>query len=357
MKLLSCVCLLLSLCAAALPARVDESPATMMQHGHWKRVRSIAQAKLRASPAEPEANYLMARVYLQWDDAGAALPYAERAVRAAPQNAEYQWTLALVYGEQAERSNVLKQIALARKFKHTTETVLRLAPNHTDAHFGMMMFHLKAPGVVGGDKNKAQSEAEAVGRIDRAKGYQAQARLAQERQQRDKLLDLYRKCVEANPREYDCHAALMSLYANQIPRNHAASETHAREAIRIEPDRTPGYSGLARSMVAQKRWKELDAALAESEKMVPDDLSPFYAAASALYNEGQDLPRAEQYLRKYLTIEREAGRVTHAAAQWRLGLVLERQGRKAEAIAALESAVRLDGALDAAKKDLKRLKG
>jgi len=91
--------------------------------------------------------------------------------------------------------------------------------------------------------------------------------------------------------------------------------------------------------------------------MAPDDLSPFYTAASARYNEGQDLPRAERCLRKYLTIEREAGRVTHAAAQWRLGLVLERQGRKAEAIAALESAVRLDGSLDAAKKDLKRLKG
>ncbi|MBA3295868.1 MAG: tetratricopeptide repeat protein [Acidobacteria bacterium] len=357
MNVFFCVGLLVSLSAAALPARGDEPLATMMRHGHWKQVRSIAQAKLKVTPADPEANYLMARVYLQWGDAAAALAHAERAVRAAPTNAGYQWALALVYGEQAERAGVLKQIGLARKFKTITETVLRLEPNHVEARFGMLIFYFKAPGVVGGDKNKAHAAAEAVGRIDRAKGYLAQARLAQEAQQGDRLHDLYKKCVEANPREYECHTALMNIYANQNPRNPAAVEVHAREAIRIEPDRTPGYSGLVRSLVAQKRWNDLDATLAEAEKKVPDDLSPFYSAASALHNDGQDLPRAERYLRKYMTTEREAGRVTHAAAQWRLGLVLERQGRKAEAIAALESALRLDGGFEAAKKDLKRLKG
>jgi hypothetical protein len=40
-----------------------------------------------------------------------------------------------------------------------------------------------------------------------------------------------------------------------------------------------------------------------------------------------------------------------------LGLALEKQGRKPEAIAALETAVRMDGSFEPAKKDLKRLKG
>jgi hypothetical protein len=61
-------------------------------------------------------------------------------------------------------------------------------------------------------------------------------------------------------------------------------------------------------------------------------------------------------LRKYLTQEREAGAPTHGVAQWRLGLVLEHQGRKADAIAAIEAAVKAEPSLDSAKKDLKRLK-
>lgn len=58
-----------------------------------------------------------------------------------------------------------------------------------------------------------------------------------------------------------------------------------------------------------------------------------------------------------MTQEREGGQPSHGAAQWRLGLVLEKAGRRTDAIAALETAVRLDPSLEAAKKDLKRVKG
>ncbi|HVL69327.1 MAG TPA: tetratricopeptide repeat protein [Vicinamibacterales bacterium] len=356
MTRLSALAVLLLLLPGDVAVHAEESPATMMAHGHWKRVRAIAQERIRAAPADAEANYLMARVYLQWDAVDAALPHAERAVKAAPQNAEYLWTLARVYGEQAGRAGVLKQVGLARRFRNAAETVLKMDPMHVEAHFGMMIFYLKAPGIVGGDKAKAAATAEAIGRIDRAKGFQAQARLAQEQQQREKLPDLFRRCIEANPREYECHTALVNAAASESPRNTAAAERHAREAIGLEPDRVSGYSGLVWSLIAQKRIPEAEAVLAEAEKMVPDDFAPYYTAASLLYNDNHDLPRAERYLRKYLSQEREAGRATHAVAQWRLGLVLERQGRRPEAIAALETAVRLDGALEQAKKDLKRLK-
>jgi hypothetical protein len=44
-----------------------------------------------------------------------------------------------------------------------------------------------------------------------------------------------------------------------------------------------------------------------------------------------------------------------ALAHWRLGLVLEKEGRKSVALKELEIAVSLDSSLDGAKKDLKRL--
>jgi tetratricopeptide (TPR) repeat protein len=90
---------------------------------------------------------------------------------------------------------------------------------------------------------------------------------------------------------------------------------------------------------------------------VPDDLGPFYQAGRVLLTTaGGDLSRADRYLRKYLTIEPEPGQPGPAAAHWRLGQVLEKQGRKAEAIAELEQAVRMNPDFENAKKDLKRLK-
>jgi len=63
-------------------------------------------------------------------------------------------------------------------------------------------------------------------------------------------------------------------------------------------------------------------------------------------------------LKKYFTETREpeAGAPLIAGAHWSLGQVYEKEGRKAEARAELETAVRLKPDFEPAKKDLKRLK-
>lgn len=338
-----------------LVARAQDSPAVLMEQGHWKRVRAIAEARLKTTPEDPEANFLMGSVFLEWNDTDKALPYAEKAVKLAPKNAEYHWLLAQAVGDQAEKANVFRQIGLARRFRSETETVLTLDPKHIEAHYGMMLYYFKAPGIVGGDKKKAYAEADEVMKIDRAKGYLAQIRLAREEKQTAKLEELYRKTIEANPKEYDGHTGLINIYAEAG--NFAEVEKHARELVTSAAGRVGGYNGLAWAFVKQKKWADLDQIIAESEKAVPDNLAPYFTAGLALLRDGQDLPRAERYLRKYLSQEREAGGPSHAGAQWRLGLVLEKEGRKPEAIAAIEAAVRLDPAFEAAKKDLKRLKG
>jgi tetratricopeptide (TPR) repeat protein len=105
-----------------------------------------------------------------------------------------------------------------------------------------------------------------------------------------------------------------------------------------------------------ERWQDLDAAMARAEKNVPDDFGALYQAGKALLLSGKDLPRAERYFRKYLTMEPEGGEPHHAAAHWRLGLVLEKEGNKPEAIAEMEEALRAQPDFKEAKEDLKRLK-
>jgi hypothetical protein len=90
----------------------------------------------------------------------------------------------------------------------------------------------------------------------------------------------------------------------------------------------------------QGRITDLEACLAESERMHPDDLMPFLGAASELLSRGEGLTSAEAYLRKYLSQPPEPDRPPHGLARWRLGHVLEKQGRKREAISDLEAASR-----------------
>ena len=76
---------------------------------------------------------------------------------------------------------------------------------------------------------------------------------------------------------------------------------------------------------------------------VPDDFAPHYQAAKTILvsGDGSHLSRAEAYLRKYLSQEPEAGSPPLSAAHWRLGLVLEKEGRKDDARSELQTARRL----------------
>jgi tetratricopeptide (TPR) repeat protein len=132
--------------------------------------------------------------------------------------------------------------------------------------------------------------------------------------------------------------------------------------MQIDSGRISAYQILANVYAARGRWAELEQVLETSEKEVPDNLLPHYMAARTLLLAGKDLPRAEGYFRKYLSQEPEGGAPPLAAAHWRLGQVLEKEGKKAESIKEIQTGVDLKPGLaqqnlEEAKKDLKRLKG
>jgi tetratricopeptide (TPR) repeat protein len=134
------------------------------------------------------------------------------------------------------------------------------------------------------------------------------------------------------------------------------AEKYARAGLKINGDRADAYLVMVRLLVQQQRWENLEALLAAAEKNIPDNLLPYYQAGLAILNEGTDFQRAERYFRKYLGHTPEPGAASLAHAHWRLGLVLEKENRKAEALKEIQTALALDSGLDTAKKDLKRLK-
>ena len=117
-----------------------------------------------------------------------------------------------------------------------------------------------------------------------------------------------------------------------------------------------GYRALAGIYAGLRKWTELDAALVDSENAVPDNLMPFFRAASTIVVAGTDYPRAERYLRKYRAQAPAAGAPVPAFAHWRLGQVLEKEGKRAEAISELELSAKLKPDFEDGKKDLARVR-
>jgi len=333
----------------------DATPDTLIRDGHYKRALAMVEPRLRANPGDPETLWMMSRLKQEWKDFKTAQDLAEKAIAADPKSARYHLRLAEVLGEQIDSASPLRQIGMAKHFKREIDAAVALDPRNIEELKHLVEYYFGAPGIMGGDKVKGKAAVEQIMRLDPSEGYLAQAMQARLEKQGERQEELFRKAVEARPSSYEAQIALGN-YCASAGKKPAEAEAHGREAIRLEPGRIEGHTVLAGALALQNQWTALDAALAASEQNVPDNLQPFFRSANVCLTKGIELPRAERYLRKYLSQEPEPDMPSHGRAHWRLGLVLEKEGRKGEAVAELQSAVKMEPGLAGAKEDLKRIK-
>jgi tetratricopeptide (TPR) repeat protein len=338
--------------AAVLAGQGQPSPQELIDAGHFKRARALVEAR---KSTDAETLYFMATLKQEWHDLDAAEKFAERAVEANPKEARYHYRLSEVAGAMAENASAFRQISLGRKFKKECDAALALDPNHTGALFNLLQFYLHAPGIIGGDKTKAANIAEQLMKLDPRLGYQAKIEIARSEKQDRVADDLVKQSLQVKPESYEGHLALGNYLGNQNQKQYAEAEQHARAAIAIYPDRGGAHALLAAMLVRLDKWPELDAAMAQAEKASPDDLFAYYRAGNNLIDRKLEYARAERYFRKYLTQEPEPDRAPLWAAHWRLGIVLEQEGRKTDAVAEWQTSLKINPN-SPAKQDLKRVK-
>lgn len=330
-----------------------QSPKSLIEAGHYKKARASLQAQLAKNPNDAQALYLMSRIKRAFRDESVAMALAEQAEKIDGNNSDYHCQVAELSGEKAQKAGMFERMGLARTMKREGELALQLNPKNVECLSAMLTFYLEAPGMVGGDKQKAREMIDRMLAIDPVEGNFGEAEFA--RHEKQSFEGFYLKAAEADAKSYPAHSALASLYASQ--QKFDLAEQQARQAVKLDPSRAAAYATLAVVCASQERWKDLDALLEQADTKVPDDLNPTFQAGRTLLLAGKDLPRAEKYFRKYLTqTEVEGATPPLAAAHWRLGLVLEKEGRKPEAISELQSALSIDPNFELAKKDLKRLK-
>lgn len=343
----------LTLSVLGRPALADEpSVDQLIEAGHYKRARAkLSSAGQPANAAEADR---LSRIALVFGELDRAFQLSERATSLAPKNARYRVQLAMAAGARAMRAGLFKAVSLGRRMKEELEKALDLDEKNVEALSTLVLFHLKAPGFLGAHPEEAREIAAELQRLNPMRGFLAQAQIAREDKKLNQLEGLYRKAAEAAPQDYVAQVAAASGFGSL--NNYAGEEQYARAAVAIDPTRAAGHARLAEALAGSHRWAELDEALAEAERNVPDNYLPNFAVGVLLLNQGQELARAEACLRKYLSQEPEGGTPSRAIGRWRLGQALEKLGRKREAMSELEVALKEQPDLKEAKKDLERLR-
>jgi len=279
----------------------------------------LVLAAFSASAATDTQLFADGKAAVRRGDNDQAAKLLEQAIAIKPNVAEYHYYLGAAYGSQAQKAGMFGGIGLAKKAKAELERAVALDPNYFDARLALIDFYLAAPGFVGGGEDKALAQAAELKKRNALEGHRAYARIYS----RQKKLDLARK-------EYV-------------------------DAVREQPNSPKTHYYLGNFLLNQKEWS---GSLHEYEyaiKLDPNYMPPYFRLGHLAAMSESNYARGEEGLRKYLAYTPADNEPGHGSAWYWLGMIQEKQGKKAEAKQSYANALKLVPASKEVTEALKRV--
>ncbi|MBS1852612.1 MAG: tetratricopeptide repeat protein [Acidobacteria bacterium] len=312
---------ILALCALLfLPfALAAADVRTLISQGHADEAINTLQASLNGNSKDAESYNLLGRAYFSMRDWDRAIAAGEKAVALAPNNSQYHLWLGRAYGEKADGANFLSAASLAGKLRNEFETAVKLDPNNIDARSDLAEFYLEAPGIVGGGRDKAEAQAEALDKLAPAKAHWVRGRIAEKR-----------KDLTAAEKEY-------------------------RAAIEASHGGAHAWFNLALFYRHQQRWDAMEETLYRAVAAPMDRPEVLMESGEVLFRSGRNFPAAIEWLRRYLASSNMVEEAPAFKAHYLLGSVLEKQGDKPGAAQEYRAALALAKDYSPAKEALKKM--
>jgi tetratricopeptide (TPR) repeat protein len=313
------VILVLALFSKAALAAADDSAPALLAAGRADDAISTLHSKINSSPNDAEAYNLLCRAYFSTGDWDRGISACEKAVALVPNNSRYHMWLGRIYGEKADGSNFFSAASLAGKVRTEFETAVRLDPNNVDARSDLGEFYLEAPGIVGGGRDKAEAQAQALSALDPAKADYLKGRIAEKKKDLVTAEKEYRAAIEAS------HGSALTWF------------------------------NLALFFRHQQRWNDMEDAIQHAVSAQLDRPEIIMESGEVLLRSGRNVQAAVQYLRRYLALNSKVEEAPAFKAHYLLGTALEKQGDKQGATQEYRAALSLARNFSRAQEALDRL--
>jgi tetratricopeptide (TPR) repeat protein len=310
-----------SLRAAGVPADVlslMKAAERQFESGNYASAIATLQSAITQNPLNGEAYYWLGRCYLEIRDFDTAIANAEKSVALDAKNSLYHDWLGRAYGEKADNE---KSFLVARKVKKEFQEAVRLNPSNIAARADLEDFCMAAPWIVGGSKDEAKDQADAIAAIDPIAGHVAHAKFYQEAMKKPDLAENeYRLILAAKPNKVEPYLEVAGFFESQNKPADLQSTIEAAAEVNAKDPRLTFFSGVA------------------------------------LVLSGTDLARAEEDFKAYLASTPDRSDwPSHAAAREWLGRLYEAQGKPAEAAEQYRAALQLDPGRSQARSRLHKL--
>jgi len=316
---ISCRRLLLPTMVSLLiaPFAAGATPRELLAAGRVDQAIQTLQPQIVHSPSDAEAHNLLCRAYFMLEEWDRAVSACERAVQLDPQKSLYHLWLGRAYGEKASRVGMFSAPGMAKKVRAEFERSVELDPKNWEPRVDLAEFYFSAPGIVGGGKDKAHAQADAIAPLNPAMARWVLAHIAE----KDK--------------------------------DSAGAEREFRAAIAASHSGTRAWFDLAYFLFHANRLDEMEQAMRTLESSPVDRPESLRDAASVLLRAGRDYPLAVRLLRRYLAAPVEEAPAFKAHDM--LGEILEKQGDRKAAEEEFRAALALAHGYTRAEEHLKRV--
>jgi tetratricopeptide (TPR) repeat protein len=303
---------------AALPGSGEA--VRLYELGEFQRAADYLSEKIKSTPGEADFHLWLGKSYLKmqrWDD---AVREFETAVKLGPNSSVYHLWLGRACGQKASRVAFFKAFGWATRVVKEFETARRLAPDDVDVRFDLLEYYLRSPGIVGGGRDKAETEVREIARLSPNLGYVARAQVFQQDKMWDRACSELEAAILAYPGQAGRYEDLAEfLFQRQ---NYDGALANARQAMRADPLRPRAKLILAACLIKKGE------ALFEAERLLQE------LSAGPLCDDG---PAFEE-------------------AHYWLGEAYLKQGKRESALRAFETALRFNSEFDAARNALLQLR-
>ena len=299
---------------------LDEGKRLFNQE-EYDQAKEVLLKVVQAEPENSEANFLLCKTFLYLGDHDNCIKYGEKAVKLNDSNSNYHLWLGRGYGLQAQNGSKLKAIFRAKKCKGEFEKAVALDSTNVNARLDLLQYLVSAPGIAGGDKDKAKKQAEIIPGIDSLYGAFGWAAYWGNLEDSVKTEQYLRAAVRLDTTFHHNATYLMGNFLMEHERYAAAAQNYER--------------------LYQKYPREINA---------------LYQTGRSYVIAQDSLDKAERCFKEYLKTTPKRNDPPLSAAHWRLGMIYDLQGKRELALAELNLALSMDPKNKDYKKTLEEVK-
>jgi len=178
-----------------------EAGKLALEEGKFSAAVEFFELDIEGASTAFDANWLTGKAYVSMGDVDSALPFLEKAIKLEPDHADALYWWGVANGEKAGQASIFSAAGYAKACRQAFEKTLVIDPSHVDARMGLVEYYLSAPGIMGGDKDKALIEAQKILELDKSLGYAAIASVQLAKEDIEAAMSTYDTAIAEFPED------------------------------------------------------------------------------------------------------------------------------------------------------------